>query len=180
MNATSAQIDVVGRLADRAAIEDVLHRYSRGIDRRDWGLVQSAYHDDAVENHGTYLGSVDGFVEWLQARHEVVAYSLHAVSNVTIDHFADGRAHVESYCIAYQVLVPPHPQVASGHAAARLFAPVRYVDIFEQRDGDWRIAQRTVVYGDMALEQLDALPTMPPGVVVETRDQSDFSYVRPT
>ena len=31
------------RLADRMAIQDCLHRYARGIDRRHWDFLQSAF-----------------------------------------------------------------------------------------------------------------------------------------
>ena len=38
----------LARLADRLEIRDVVYRYCRGIDRREYDLVRSCYHHDAV------------------------------------------------------------------------------------------------------------------------------------
>ena len=38
----------IEELAARAAIEDALLTYCRGVDRLDADLVRSAFHDDAV------------------------------------------------------------------------------------------------------------------------------------
>ena len=42
----------VQELIDRQRIYECLLRYTRGMDRLDRELVLSAYHDDAVEDHG--------------------------------------------------------------------------------------------------------------------------------
>jgi hypothetical protein len=52
------------RIADRMEIQDRLYQFSRGVDRRDWVLALSAYHDDAVDNHGIYNGDARGFIEF--------------------------------------------------------------------------------------------------------------------
>ena len=41
-------------LIDRNEILDVLHRYSRGMDRQDRELARSVYHDDAIDVHGSH------------------------------------------------------------------------------------------------------------------------------
>ena len=52
----------------------------------------------------------------------------------------------------------------------------RYVDRFERRDGDWRIAVRLVVV-EWRLEAEGA--SMPPLSALAARDPSDVSYRRP-
>ena len=53
------------RAQDRHEIEACLLRYTRGVDRKDWDLVRSAYHTDAHDNHGNYKGGIDGFIDSL-------------------------------------------------------------------------------------------------------------------
>ncbi len=53
-------------LVDRELIRDLVQRYARGVDRRDFELVRSCYHADAIDEHGPYVGGVDGFVEFLR------------------------------------------------------------------------------------------------------------------
>ena len=51
-----SEITALRRLLDRQAITECVHRYARGLDRRDTDLLRSAYHPDAVEDHGQYVG----------------------------------------------------------------------------------------------------------------------------
>ena len=44
----------LSRLLDRNEIEEVVLRYCRGIDRRDFDLVRSCYHPDATDRHGSF------------------------------------------------------------------------------------------------------------------------------
>src|SRR5882724_2908499 len=43
------------QLLDRQAILDCLHRYTRGVDRLDRQLLLSAYHADAIDDHGLFV-----------------------------------------------------------------------------------------------------------------------------
>jgi hypothetical protein len=126
-------------LLDRAAIHDVLMRYCRGVDRCDEELVRSAYHPDAVDDHGYWKGSgwaFAGFIVRDLARRS--SATTHAVANESIALHGD-TADVESYVFAY--LCPS----GGEDAGVDLFAG-RYVDRFERRDGEWRISRRTVVH----------------------------------
>ena len=49
-------------LLDKQEIEEVVLRYCRGIDRRDFELVRSCYHPDARDRHGSFDGTVDEYV----------------------------------------------------------------------------------------------------------------------
>ena len=124
------------QLADRVAVHDVLMRYTRGIDRRDWELVRSCYHNDAYDDHAAYQGDRDGFVEWVARSLPHFEYTMHFIGNQLIE--VDGDvAHAESYCVAY------HRRAATGDEPEQdLIMGLRYVDRLERRNGEWRIAHR--------------------------------------
>jgi hypothetical protein len=88
------------RVVAEAAVRDVHLRYCRGIDRLDWDLVRSAYHPDAVDNHGPYQGDVEGFIAFL---HDVLpsAYesTTHFFGQQLVEIDGDVAWH-EAYCRA--------------------------------------------------------------------------------
>lgn len=124
-------------LLDREAIRDCLHRYCRGIDRADEAALRSAYWPDAEDSHGAFQGSAEGFIAQALARLRAGGRRVHSIGNILIELHGDAAA-VESYFLALQ----------SGAADPELetFLCGRYVDRFERRQGEWRVARRTVVY----------------------------------
>jgi hypothetical protein len=67
---TPAELErTVTELADRQAIRDVLMAYSRGIDRLDRKLLISLYHEDAIDDHGVFVGTREEFADWAIAMH---------------------------------------------------------------------------------------------------------------
>jgi hypothetical protein len=167
-------------LLDREQIRDVLQRYARGVDRRDWSLVAAAYHPDAHDDHGGYKGGVAGLLKWLERRHADIEQSMHFLGNCIIDFLSDTTAVAETYCVVTQ----RHTDAASATVqtllgeetiptGAKLMAELfcRYVDRFERRGDDWRIVRRTVV-----MEEVKAsaqLVRVRPGYAVANRDASD-------
>jgi SnoaL-like domain len=135
---TSSVPPTAESLLDREAIREAMARYCRGIDRLDTDLIKSAYHPDAFDDHGPFKGVRDDFVEWIIPflRREYVTTS-HHLTTQSIDLNGD-VAHVETYAIVVQ------EKHVSGDIL-QLVANSRYVDRFEKRDGDWRIAHRVVV-----------------------------------
>lgn len=169
--ATSATL--LRELADRHQITDALHRYSRGIDRADRELALSAYHDDAIDDHGPVVLPASEVVDWALEMHaeQHVAHT-HQISNIVIE--IDGDvAHCESYFSVFcKNRVKPN-MVTSG----------RYVDRFERRDGRWAIAARVAIAE--GVYRVDDF-AFPPGYldVVKAngpaeRSTRDISYERP-
>lgn len=126
-------------LLDREAIRDCLHRYCRGIDRMDEACLRSVYWPDATDRHGPYQGTASGFVEWALEKLQDAPRGVHNLSNILIDLRGD-VAGVESYFHALQA-----DQDEQGQPRETMLMG-RYVDRFEKRHGEWRIAKRTVVY----------------------------------
>lgn len=156
-------------LEARTRIHDTLLRFCRGIDRKDWKLLLSAFHEDAVDNHGWISGSPrHDLVPALQARHGTVEHSAHVLTNVAYTFLSATEARVESYATVTQ-----RESDAQGQTK-RMQALVRYIDLFQRRDsGEWLIADRTLVYGDVIVTS-SGLPFDPPATfVVQRRDGND-------
>jgi hypothetical protein len=125
-------------LVDRQAVADVVLRYCRGIDRLDLELVRSCYHADATDEHGTFVGTRDEYVEWVAGVLTRFTGTMHVVANQLIEVQGDG-ARSETYGVAYHWGDPPDDH-------RRNFATgFRYVDQFARRDDEWRIARRIAV-----------------------------------
>lgn len=175
------------RHADVTAIEQALFRYARGVDRRDWALVRSAYHYDAIDNHGNYRGPIDGFLSSLEVRHAHIAQSLHVVSNVLVEFNAPDSALVESYFTAYQRLSPSagasrqtylDGEVANDTDSVDNEAIGRYVDHFTRREGEWRIQRRDVLFDLYRSRIAQRGAPINPALTLSVRDQSDLLYSR--
>ena len=139
--------DTLQRLLDRAEIQDSLCRYARGVDRQDWDLVRSTYHPDARDEHGEYRGDIDGFIAWLQQRLAGADNSMHFLGNCLIEFAGPDDAFVETSFVSRRLRKPTADEQAGLPAGAAIARESwgRYADYFERRDGQWRVAQRTVV-----------------------------------
>lgn len=124
-------------LLDREAIRECLYRYCRGIDRCDEEALRSAYWEDATDCHGAWNGSATGFMAQALRRLRQGGRRVHQVTQVSIELHGD-VAGVESSFFALQA--------AAEQPQRETFLCGRYVDRFERRHGEWRIAARTVVY----------------------------------
>ena len=126
-------------MTDHEQIRTVVYRYARAIDRRDFDSVRSCYHADATDDHGDYRGGVDGFIEFVREQLARWSVTSHFIGNVLMEIDGD-RARVESYAhVTHRGLPKPDGSVRD------LTSGVRYVDDFERRAGEWRIAARVVV-----------------------------------
>ncbi|MEU4332025.1 nuclear transport factor 2 family protein [Nonomuraea dietziae] len=133
--------EILRRLAvleDREAIRDVLHRYARGADRCELELFKSCYWPDATDVHWFYNGNAHAFADYVIPLLAQIDNSQHSITNPVID--LDGeRAFVES-----QFYVMHHiPLDVGRHVDQQLEG--RYIDVFERREGQWRILHRQTV-----------------------------------
>jgi ketosteroid isomerase-like protein len=162
----------VQRLLDREAIRDALIRYSRGIDRHDVEIIVSAYHPDAVDTHGQWEGGPEALAEWGNRAHAQnwLAHN-HFLGNTTFD-FSGDTCHTETYVLDVQRRNDDTGNDVLGG---------RYIDRFERRDGEWRIARRVLLLdwtGEMSADRSraqDLLERYDTG----RWDRDDLSYRRP-
>jgi hypothetical protein len=161
-------------LADRRAIEDLVHAHARGHDRFDLALLRGAYHPDGVDEHGSAaINSGPDYAEWANAIH--AGGSELCLHNITTHNceIHDDVAHVESYVLVG--LLNPDGKTAR-------FINGRYVDRMEKRGGVWRIALRRctvdlLIAGDASILNLPQFKQG--GFIKGARDESDVSYHRP-
>ena len=134
-------------LIDRAEIQDAMVRYARGVDRGDWELVRSAYHLDAYDDHGEYKGDIDGLIEWLEKRFATAENGMHFLGNCLIEFADPERALVETSFVSQRLRPPVSGEVTDARPGDAMCRQSwgRYVDRFECRQGEWRVANRTVV-----------------------------------
>lgn len=136
-----------GDLLARAAIADLIARYCHVIDRRRWDDMGQCFHDDATYRFGSIVGGWRDFVAAARTIIDPLRISHHQTGNMLIVVTGDG-ADAETYFTAYH-------RVAADAAADGVFRGTgsdydvvmagRYIDRFERRGGDWRIAHRTGV-----------------------------------
>src|SRR4051794_15140502 len=95
--------DIVRELKDRQDIYDCVMRYCRGVDRFDRDLLASAYHSDAIDDHGEFVGPVQQFIDWAFAWHtKYQQRTQHSITNHICE--LDGDvAHAESYWTYHSV-----------------------------------------------------------------------------
>jgi hypothetical protein len=125
-------------LLDKQEIREVMLRYCRGIDRRDMELVRAAFHADAYDDHGPFQGNAEDFPAWTMSILEKQKLTMHLVANQLIE--VDGDvAFSESYLLALH-------RIERGDSVLDWLLGARYVDRFERRNGDWKIAHRTTVH----------------------------------
>ena len=139
--------DALQRLIDRYQIHDVMCRYARSVDRGDWDALRSTYHPDAYDDHVEYRGDVDGLVRWLAERFAGVDNSMHFLGNCLVEFAGPDLALVETYFTSRRLRAPTRDEIdglAPGDAICRE-SWGRYVDRFERRQDEWRVARRKVV-----------------------------------
>ena len=159
---------------DRAEIYRVLMRYARGLDRLDNELARSCYWDDATEDHGSYVGKPDDFIQWADSTTLAFESTQHGILNHSCDLQGD-----DAYCETYYLFT------SKAKVAPHLMSAGRYIDHFQKRSGEWRIANRVcIIEAQYELHDYVLSRMMPPAYTAEepcqaARDRRDVSYPRP-
>lgn len=157
-------------LLDRQAIRDCIGRYARGADRHDEDLIRSAFWPDAQINYGSFSGPPEAFARWANAWHdERYSAHLHHIGAQTADIEGDA-AHVETY-VLYVLGEKAAPKVRVGAG--------RYVERYERRNGEWRIAVREFIADLTFRAEAEELTPYFQANRLSARDRSDLSYARP-
>jgi len=165
------------QLLDRQAVLDCMTRYTRGVDRLDRELLLSAYHADAIDDHGLFVGSPAAFADWALPHHrEYQRVTNHMILNHSCELDGD-TAHSETYCLYVGINKTGTVDVLGN----------RYVDRLERRAGVWAIALRicAVEWVSNLPGEADVSPQMHQAVkalmvnATTARDRTDISYQRP-
>ncbi len=136
------------QLSDLQCIRDAAVRYCRGVDRLDPDEMKSAYWPDAIDNHGLFVGNAHEFADLCMVSHTRFRATGHCTFNHLIELEPDGRtARGEVYNITW-LFHKDQDVIDTWHG--------RYLDRYEQRDGEWRIIERICVH-----EGTDSRPATP-------------------
>lgn len=159
-------------LLDRIELRDLVMRYCRGIDRRDFALVRACYHDNAIDDHGgMFCGSADDYVVWVEQALSAMECTIHSIGNSIFA--VDGDyAEGEHYSYNFHRTRPPARQELVIHG--------RYLDKYERRNGTWKFAHRKIVFDHGYLKPVDEEGFAVAGADAEhgcdTRDDPSFAF----
>jgi hypothetical protein len=119
------------------ACRDAARRYCHGVDRLDGDVMRSAYWPDATDDHGTFVGNAYEFVDHCMESHKRWTFTMHVITNHLVELDDDGvHARGEIYNISYLQRPTGELDVWFG----------RYLDTYERRGDEWRIAARICVH----------------------------------
>jgi len=135
-------------LKDREAIREVIHRYCQAVDRCDLKMLKGCYHPDGYDDHGFFGGNAYEFSDYVVPCLERVDSSVHAITNTRIQLDGDRASCSSQWSVIHRL--------KHNEGFTDFWHQGRYLDVFEKRDGEWKIAHRVVV-GDMDrwIETLD-------------------------
>ncbi|MDE8654530.1 nuclear transport factor 2 family protein [Novosphingobium sp. H3SJ31-1] len=123
---------------DREAIRHCLARLARGEDRRDAGLIRAAWWPDATFDYGVYSGDFAAYLDWVVPGAEAISNTQHVLGQSYIE-LAGDSAKAETHVISYH-------RVDMGAGDRDTCIGGRYLDTMARRDGEWRIADRVMLY----------------------------------
>lgn len=128
------------RLLDERDLQKLAHDFCVGVDRCNVGLVDSVFHEDALDEHG--INRTKTARELIDALPTNVAPMAELQHHITTQSFEiDGdRAEGVNYAIAYHRMATDESE-----DSVLLVMGVRYLDKYERRDGVWKIAHRRLV-----------------------------------
>ena len=128
----------VQALLDKQAIGEVIARYSRTLDWLDEAGQASCYWPDAAINYGFFKGTAAEFLPVVMKIERTSQRRWHMLSGLQVRLSSASRASAESYGIATGV------RNTDGVWSGSMYGG-RYLDEFEKRDEEWRIAARQYV-----------------------------------
>lgn len=160
-------MDTLDKLIAQQEIQQTLARYARGIDRGDVELAKSAYHPDATDNHGgPFNGNAHEVMDKVAAVLTDAEYFRHQVNNSVIEVRGE-RAFVETHHFSLTV---PKDSAVEEHVYGR------YLDVFERREGEWKILEREVTVDHSRCPPRAERFVAHEAFFNGTRDKSDKSY----
>jgi SnoaL-like domain len=169
----TAQLEELRRevrgLRDRQEILDCINSYGRGLDRLDAQLIRNAYHPDAIDNHGPFVGGVDAFVPFAIEIEGTFLATHHGITSHNCEITGD-QAHTESYVLFFVRMSDGKTLGAGGG---------RYIDRLERRDGKWAITVRRLLMDWSYQVPYDAWLGPDWEKQAGIRDRGDPSYERP-
>jgi SnoaL-like domain len=134
---SSGTVELKDLLA-REKIRDCIARLARGEDRRNAKLIAACYWPDSIIDLGVFAGPFEEYLTWVVPGSSAIPATQHVLGQSVIELRSD-TALVETHVSSYH-------RVATGDEDRDAVVGGRYLDRMEERGGEWRIAQRTMLY----------------------------------
>ena len=128
-------------LLDREAIRDCLVRLARGEDRRSADLIRSCWWPEARFDYGVYAGDFDAYLAWVVPGADAIKNTQHVIGQTHVE-LSGESAKAETHVISYHRV----DMGAEGGGERDTCIGGRYLDTFEKRGAEWRIADRIMLY----------------------------------
>lgn len=125
-------------LLERDKVRECIVRLARGEDRRDGEQIRACYWPDSTTDYGMFVGSFDEYFAWVIPGSPAIPVTQHVLGQ-SLTELQDDTALVETQVISYH-------RVNMGTEERDTTIGGRYLDRLEKRVGEWRIAQRTMLY----------------------------------
>ncbi|CAN7337228.1 nuclear transport factor 2 family protein [Phenylobacterium sp. LjRoot225] len=125
-------------LLEREKVRDCIVRLARGEDRRDAEMITASYWADSTTDYGVFAGSFDDYLAWVVPGSPAIPVTQHVLGQSLIELLGE-TALVETHVTSYH-------RINMGEEERDTVIGGRYLDRIEKRGGEWRIAQRTMLY----------------------------------
>jgi 3-phenylpropionate/cinnamic acid dioxygenase small subunit len=125
-------------ISDRIEIDDLLIRYTKAIDQKDWKLLDTVFTPDAELDYVSSGGIKGGYPEvraWLEKALAIFPVTLHYVTNSEVTLQGDRAA---ARTAVYNPMFFKNPDGSMHHFAVGAW----YVDELVRTQQGWRIARR--------------------------------------
>ena len=135
-------------LNDKLEIQQLVCKYSRAIDRRDFKLLSQLYSKDSVDHHGgMFKGSGQDYVNWVEEALKQTNHTSHQIFNHLIELDPDNSAYAEGEVYTLNVHIMKDPKGKE----VNLSTGSRYLDKYIKSSEGWQFLYRKVV-ADYTLE----------------------------
>ncbi|MBW2270969.1 MAG: nuclear transport factor 2 family protein [Deltaproteobacteria bacterium] len=121
-------------LRDREQIKNLYRRYAFGVDSIDFDLVRSVFHPECVVVGTLEEGSLDDYLEGIEAGLHQWDATMHFMGNQYIEVDGD-RGRVETWVVGYHMEAQDSP-------LEHLVLGLRYQDAVVRVGDDWKIIRR--------------------------------------
>lgn len=134
-------------VADRHAIQALVHAYAAAVDRKDWDRARACFTPDAACDYAWFRGDLDAVLGEIARGLAQFETTMHLIGTHLAELTGDA-ASAETYAVCH------HRQRRDGALVDRIVG-LRYLDALVRTAEGWRITRRDVV---VDWQRLDPVP----------------------